>query len=104
MYNFNIYWTDKLKINYLQRVILMHSHLYYIEDNPLISDKDYDSISKQLVELQKGKGVDWIKETTQYGYVFYDFDGSTGFDLYDRLNENDKKYIKILALNCLKGM
>ena len=28
-----------------------------------------------------------------YGYIFYDFDGTTGFHLYDRLNENDKNYL-----------
>ena len=34
---------------------------------------------------------------TQYGYVMYDFDGTTGFDLYSRLNEKDKRYLMQLA-------
>ena len=36
----------------------------------------HQEISKQLVELQKTVDV----RLTQYGYIFYDFDGSTGFD------------------------
>ena len=58
-----------------------------------LSDKDYDEISKQLVELQKNVDV----RLTQYGYIFYDFDGSTGFDLYDRLTEEDKKYMDAIT-------
>ena len=27
----------------------------------------------------------------------YDFDGTTGFDLYSRLNEHDKKYLMSIA-------
>ena len=34
---------------------------------------------------------------TQYGYIFYDFDGTTGFDLYDRLTEEDKKYMDAIT-------
>ena len=28
----------------------------------------------------------------------YDFDGSTGFDLYERLNDHDKDYLMKLAM------
>lgn len=42
------------------------------------------------------KDID-IKNNTQYGYIMYDFDGTTGFDLYSRLNEHDKKYLISIA-------
>ena len=62
-----------------------------------LSDKQYDELSRQLVELQKDVDV----HKTQYGYVMHDFDGTTGFDLYGRLNEKDKKYLMHIAQHAL---
>lgn len=97
MYQFPVYWTDKLKIDFLQRVILIHSYLYYEKDNPIWTDKKYDEISKQLAELQEEHDRNAIKYRTQYGYAFYDFDGTTGFLLWDRLKKKDKKQIAGIA-------
>lgn len=85
------YWDNKTKIEYLQRRILVYSIAYYELNNNIVSDKYYDEISKQLIVLQK-ENKDIVKESA-YGYVFYDFDGSTGFDLYHRLNKSDKEYL-----------
>lgn len=85
------YWNEKTKIEYIQRRILVYSIAYYELNNNIVSDKYYDELSKQLVVLQnKNKSV--VKET-QYGYVFQDFDGSTGFDLYHKLNDSDKEHL-----------
>ena len=35
---------------------------------------------------------------TQYGYCMNGFDGSTGFDLYEKLNSHDKDYLMKLAM------
>lgn len=101
MYNFPKYWTDKLKIDFLQRVVLIHSYLYYETDNTLWSDKQYDEVSKQLVELQNKHNKTWIKNKTQYGYCFYDFDGTTGFDLWSRLQRKDRKRIQAITKNLI---
>lgn len=94
MYEFHVYWTDKMKIDFLQRVILVHSYLYYEKDNSVWTDKHYDEIARQLLGLQKNKSKDWIVQNTQYGYVFYNFDANTGFDLLDRLTLKDKQIVK----------
>ena len=86
-------WDKITCINYLQRKIILNCIAYYYKNTNGLSDKDYDEISKQLVELQKTVDV----RLTQYGYIFYDFDGSTGFDLYDRLTEEDKKYMDAIT-------
>ena len=86
-------WDKITCINYLQRKIILNCIAYYYRNTNGLSDKDYDEISKQLVELQKTVDV----RLTQYGYIFYDFDGSTGFDLYDRLKEADKKYMDAIT-------
>lgn len=103
MYTFNVYWTDKMKIDFLQRVVLIHSYLYYEKDTTLWSDKKYDEVVKQLTNIQKQKTESWIKHNTQYGYCFYDFDGTTGFDLWHRLKQNDKDYISMIAMSLGKG-
>ena len=97
MYKFNCYWTDRMKIDFLQRVILIHSYLYYQMDRTKWTDQKYDKVSMQLVSLQKQHEEGWIRKNTQYGYVFYDFDGTTGFDLWERLNRKDKIYISNIA-------
>lgn len=98
MYRFPCYWSDKLIINFLQRVILIHSYLYYEGDSPRWTDKHFDEIAKQLVREQGYHTKMWIKNHTQYGYCMYDFDGTTGFDLWSRLNKVDKKYISNIAM------
>lgn len=91
-------WDKITCINYLQRKIILNCIAYYeLNCSPLL-DKTYDELSRQLVEMQKD--VDY--EKTQYGYCMYDFDGTTGFDLYDRLNEQDKKYLMNIACHALK--
>lgn len=93
--NFNkapgIYWSNKLKCSYLQRLILIHSIVYYEFNNSLITDKQFDCLAKQLVELSKQTKN---YNETDYYYVFYDFTGETGFHLFGRLNNYDKKYLK----------
>ena len=58
------------------------------------SDKKFDEIAKQLVQEQSKHSKAWIKQETQYGEAFYDFDGTTGFDLWGRLEVHDKARIK----------
>lgn len=108
-HRFPIYFTDKEKIDFVQRVILIHSYLYYSLDSSVISDKSFDESARYLFTIQNLHDSSWIKSNTQYGYVFYDFDGNTGFDLFEKLNNSDKKLIiqlsyKILYMHrCLEG-
>lgn len=40
-------------ISYLQRLILVHSRLYYDRDYNIISDREYDLLCKKLVKLKE---------------------------------------------------
>jgi hypothetical protein len=74
---------------------LVESYIYYELDTNAVSDLVYDSNSKQLVGLQKqDRGA--FKQSHYY-YAFYDFDGSTGFDLFSRLNKADKEIVQRIA-------
>lgn len=92
-------WDKITCINYLQRKIILNSIAYYELNTSKLTDREYDKLSKQLVVLQKDIDI----QQTQYGYVMYDFDGTTGFDLYHRLNLSDKKYLMNIALNIFGG-
>lgn len=90
-------WSLKDKVEFLQRKIIINSILYYYRDTNFISDNQFDEISTYLVNLQSQINI----ENTMYGYIFYDFDGTTGFHLYDRLTEEDKNYLDIIVNHIL---
>ena len=87
-------WDLITKIDHLQRKIILNSILYYEYNMSNISDFYYDNMCKQLVEYQHiySRHGDIITDN-EYGYVYFDFDGSTGYHLFDRLNAYDKKYL-----------
>lgn len=78
----------------IQRKILIHSILYYELNKTILTDAEFDKMCRKLL---KGKEHTKNYHKTDYFYVFYDFDGSTGFDLYGRLEEDDKEYLTHLA-------
>lgn len=100
MYKFDLdkywYWSDIAKVSFLQRVIIIHSILYYEHDNPLWTDKQYDDICRQLVQEQRNMDYERFKRT-QYFYCMHDFDGTTGFDIVGRITDDDKDYLMKLV-------
>ena len=103
MYDFNkgcwIYLDNVHKCNFLQRVILINSIMYYELNTTKMSDKQFDEVCKQLLELKNHTPSYYM---TEYYYVFKDFDGTTGFDLFHRLNRRDKKYLLNITKFILK--
>lgn len=103
MYNLDsgcwIYLDNIHKCNFLQRVILINSIMYYELNTTRMSDKKFDEVCKQLLELEKETSSYYM---TEYYYVFKDFDGTTGFDLYHKLNHRDKKYLLNITKYILK--
>lgn len=95
----NPYWSPTLRISFLQRYILVHSILYYEMDTSIISDKEFDDNARQLVSLQSEFSEHAAK--SDYWYIFYDFDASTGFHLYGRMNKHDKEYLSNIAQHVL---
>ena len=93
---FNKNWTTVDKLNYLERMILIHSYLYYEMDETVIDDARYNEISRVLAKKVERYRDTKLKQTI-YGYAFKDFDGSTGFDLIFKLKKKDKAYIIELA-------
>ena len=70
--------------------------MYYEQHESCVTDKEYDLISRQLVELQNKACKKDFEESTYY-YAMYDFDGSTGFDIPSRLTKKDREYLTNLA-------
>lgn len=91
----SLYWSNKTKMEYIQRRILVYSILYYKLNVSLVADSEFDEISNQLANMSKDFPEDF--KNTRYYYVFYDFDGSSGFYLESRLNVEDSEYLNLIA-------
>lgn len=88
----SMYWKEETKLSFLQRKIILYSVMYYEMNESCISDRDYDILSKQYIKMSKTANQSSL-ERTDYYYCMYDFDGTTGFDIPDRLKKKDKKRI-----------
>lgn len=75
--------------------------LYYELNVNCISDESFDELCIQLLEMQKSADIKELKQSTYY-YVFYDFDGSTGCDIPQRLTDYDYKYLLNIAQHVYK--
>lgn len=83
-------------INFLQRFIIVHSYIYYELDDNIISDKEYDAKSRELVKYKNVYPDLW--KTSEYYEQFGDeYNGSTGFTLYHELNDKQKTIIRVIA-------
>ena len=102
MVNFPESFSEVDKIDYLQRKVILLSIAYYIYNRSFVPDAYFDEISHQLVKMQQdydkeseesSKNKHTVKSDTEYGYMMFDFEGSTGFDLYPRLKKKDQEYL-----------
>lgn len=89
-------WDNTTRISYLQRRVIVHSILYYEMSTSVISDVQFDTISRQLVALMKSSTKEECEKST-YWYCMNSFDASTGFYIYSRLSQHDKAYLKGIA-------
>ena len=102
MMNKHLFELDILgQINWLSRMIITNSIIYYYMDNNVIDDKLYDEYARYLGKLIKENPK--LAEQNQYYYVMKDYTPDTGFDLYDRLNDADKEYLKKIAIQVLNS-
>ena len=102
----NPYWSPKTKLQLLERWILIHSIIYYRLNTSIVSDVMYDNNCNQLV-----KGIKKFPEAfkqTKYYYAFKGFTGETGFDLYSKLNTEDREKLEqqaeYLVLMCKRRL
>ena len=98
----SLYWSNSAKVSYLQRRIIVHSIIYYELGNSVITDKQFDILSNQLVEMQNELNHKEFRETTYY-YAMHDFDGSTGFHISSRLTDYDVEYLTNIAERVLRS-
>ena len=90
---FSKHFTDKEKIQLLQRSILVNSYAYYELNENILSDYQYDANTRQLLEL-RGSSPEAYRKSKYYRY-FDNFESGTGFDLTGRLRKNRKLYEKV---------
>lgn len=88
--NFSKQFTDKEKIQLLQRSILVNSYAYYELNETILQDYQYDANTRQLLELRKSNPEAYQK--SRYRKYFDNFESGTGFDLTGRLRSNRKLF------------
>ena len=88
--------TTQEYIDFLQRFIIVHSHIYYNLNRNVISDRGYDSKAKELF-MYKEDYPDLWKSSMYYKQFGDDYNGCTGFDLYYGLDEAEKNKIHRIA-------
>lgn len=86
-------FTDKEKIQLLQRSILVNSYAYYELNENILTDYQYDANTRQLLEL-KGSAPEAYRKSRYYRY-FDSFESGTGFDLTSRIRKNKKLYDQV---------
>ena len=87
-------FTDKEKIQLLQRSILVDSYVYYELNENLLADSNYDTNTRQLLALKKANPEAWQK--SGYRRYFENFESGTGFDLMYKVRKNKNLFQKIV--------
>ena len=92
------HWTTVDKLNRLERMVLLHSIIYYDLNESVISDDYYNKLTRLLAKkVERYAGTKTFKKT-MYAYVFEDYtNGSTGFDLAHKLKKKDYEYLMLIA-------
>lgn len=81
--------TPQQIIDFYQRFIIIHSHIYYDMDNNLISDREYDKAAKLLASMKEQYPEEW-RNSMYYKQFGDEYNGATGMGLYDDLDEDQK--------------
>ena len=96
------YWKSKARIDLLQKWILVHSFLYYELNESIVSDEMFDNNCLQLYKFKVKYKQSYRK--SNYYYAMKNFDGSTGFGYFEKLNKEnsysvmrDANYAKMLV-------
>lgn len=93
-------WDDVEKVSYLQRRVLVYSMAYYNRDTNIVSDMEYDGVSRQLAKMQSNLSPEEFQRT-RYGYAFEGFDGSTAFDIPSKLSVEDYEYLYRITMHVI---
>lgn len=84
------------RIDFLQRYIIVHSYIYYELNNNVISDKQYDAKSKELVRYKNDYPELW-RSSMYYKQFADEYNGATGFTLYHDLDPHQQEIIRSIA-------
>lgn len=96
LFNLPEEWDNTTKLSFLQRRVIVYSIQYYMMNATVISDQQYDACARQLEALMKECTQEEC-EKSRYWYCMRNFTSATGFDLYSKLTDEDRKYLSHIA-------
>lgn len=110
------------RINFLKNEINRHNYLYYVEDNPSVSDFEYDEMYRELKMLedenpllitpdsptQRVGGVSTKFESYKHKYRLYSLDNSNNIDelikWYERVQKEVGKNVELVCELKIDGL
>ena len=95
------YLTIQEYIDFLQRFIIVHSYIYYELNNNVITDKYYDAKAKELTKLKQEYPNLW-KSSMYYKQFGDEYNGATGFTLYQKKKKKEQQRIRSIAFSILR--
>lgn len=96
-------WSTVDKLNRIERMVLLHSIIYYDLNENVITDDYYNKLTRLLAKKVRQYQDKPVLKKTMYGYVFKDYtDGSTGFDLTHKLKKRDYEYLYTMATHIIQ--
>ncbi len=93
----NPYWSNQTRLDLLARWLIVHSIIYYELGTSIVPDSMWDNNARQYMDiLYESPG---LLTKIRWQHIMYDFDGTTGFHLFGRLNRKEKKRLYDIAWN-----
>lgn len=110
------------RINFLKDEINRHNYLYYVEDNPSLSDFEYDEMFRELKKLEEENpslvtpdsptrrvgGISTKFEQQKHKYRLYSLDNSNNFDelvkWYERVTKEIGKELELVCELKIDGL
>ncbi len=110
------------RINFLKEEINRHNHLYYVEENPVLSDIEYDELLRELQKLetenpllitsdsptQRLGGISSSFEQHKHKYRLYSLDNSNNYEelikWYERITKEIGKDIELVCELKIDGL
>jgi len=89
--------TIKERIRQRRSQMLVHSRLYYIDDEPIVDDDTWQRWANELAELQRENPFDC--NINFFDKEFSDWSGDTGFHLPLHNQKVKKKAMQILKIH-----
>lgn len=92
-------WSDKARIELLERWILVQSYIYYECNENVASDFDYDNNVKELFRLREESPAAYAASHYIRYFDAYEPGCTSGFELLEKVRQQDAELYRHLGVD-----